>query len=63
LQSGLGGAKGEFAEGISMHFFICYLQGIKEARRDFLNSWDYVDGAAAQWFRHCKRILEALESK
>lgn len=63
LKYGLGAADWEVAEGISMDFFICYLHGIKEAREHFFKSSEYVDGAAAQWFRHCKRIMEALENK
>lgn len=51
----------EFAEGLANYFFLCYLNGIKEARQDFVDSRTYLDGAAAQWHRECNDILEEYE--
>ncbi len=50
-----------FTEGISMYFFICYLNGIPQALDDFFRSEEYVDGAAGQWYALCKRILDEYE--
>ena len=51
-----------FNEGIALYFFVCYLNGIHEAREDFLRSRQYVDGASGQWYASCKRILDEMEA-
>lgn len=50
-----------FCESISMNFFLCYLNGIDDAKKDFYDSNKYVDGAAAEWFSRCERILQQYE--
>lgn len=51
----------EFGEGLANYYFICHLNGIKEARQDFIDSMQYLDGAASLWHRECKEILEEYE--
>lgn len=50
-----------FIEGIANYFLICYLNGIKEAKSDLINSSRYLDGAASECQSDCIRILETLE--
>jgi hypothetical protein len=61
LSNGLDDADWTITEGIAMDFFLCYINGISEAKNDFYKSQEYLDGAAAQWFNSCKRILEEHE--
>ncbi|MBI5216330.1 MAG: ATP-binding protein [Ignavibacteriae bacterium] len=51
----------EFGEGLANYYFLCYLNGIKEARQDFINSIEYLDGVAALWHRECNDLLEEYE--
>lgn len=51
----------EFGEGLANYYFICYLNDIKEARHDFINSIEYLDGAAALWQRECNDLLVEYE--
>jgi hypothetical protein len=48
-------------EGISLDFFVCYLNGIVEAKEYLFKTKEYVDGAAAQWYQHSLRILDEYE--
>ncbi len=51
-----------FGEGLGNYFFICYLNGVEEAYKDFYNSLNYLDGSAAEWAFECKEILESIEN-
>lgn len=53
----------EFGEGLANYYFICYLNGMKEARQDFINSIKYLDGVAALWHRECNDLLAEYEKK
>jgi hypothetical protein len=50
-----------FQEGIAEYYLLCYLNGIKEARTDLIESINYLDGSAAEWQRECQTILEKYE--
>lgn len=52
----------EFGEGLANYYFLCHLNGIKEARQDFIDSREYLDGVAGLWHRECKKILEEYEN-
>jgi len=49
-------------EGLVNCFLICYFNGIKEARKDLINSINYLDGAAAERRSDCMRILRKVEN-
>ncbi len=51
----------EFGEGLANYYFICYLNDIKEAKQDFINSIEYLDGVAALWHRECNDLLIEYE--
>jgi hypothetical protein len=51
----------DFGEGIANYFLICYLNGIDEARDDFMDGRNYLDGAAAEWWVECAEILNKYE--
>ncbi|HEA21993.1 MAG TPA: ATP-binding protein [Pricia antarctica] len=50
-----------FQEGIAQYYLICYLNGIKESRKDLIESREYLDGSAAEWQIECLRILNKHE--
>lgn len=50
-----------FAEGIANYYLICYLNGIKKAKEDLINSREYLDGAGSEWQSVCLRILYEYE--
>lgn len=51
----------EFGEGLANYYLLCYLNGIEEARQDFIDSRTFLDGSAALWHRECNDILEEYE--
>lgn len=50
-------------EGLANYFLICYFNGIEESKVDFLESKKVLDGAAAEWYTECTRILNKYETK
>ncbi len=53
----------EFWEGLGNYFFICYLNGITEAKEDFINSEGYLDGVASLWHSECKELFDDYEKR
>ena len=51
-----------FGRELAANFLLCYLNGIKEAKEDLVNSINYLDGAAAERQAECMRILLAIEN-
>ena len=59
--SGIKSEDFNFVEGIANYYLICYLNGIKPAKEDLINSREYLDGSAAEWQSECLRIMNEYE--
>ncbi len=51
-----------FQEGIAEYYLLCFLNGIKSAKTDLIESKNYLDGSASEWQSECIRILEKYEN-
>jgi hypothetical protein len=51
----------EFGEGLANYYFLCYLNGIIEARQDFIESRNFLDGSAGLWYTECHTLMEEYE--
>lgn len=51
----------DFGEGLASYFFLCYLNGIKQARQDFFDVKQYLDGSAAEVHSICLKLLQNYE--